>query len=110
MSLKPQNLIQAAEADLRRRRQNIDLQELRDAAKQAGAPFHYAMEEYAFLGEHVRKAKSAKELLLLALMRPRYRAARESPDELELATPKANTRLIYGNGALLVAALRMLGE
>lgn len=85
MSLKPQNLIQAAEADLKRRLRNTEA---------VATTFEY----YAFHKIHVRKAKSAKQLLLLALMsRP-------------LKTQKPNTMRIYGNAGLLVAALRLLGD
>jgi hypothetical protein len=86
MSLKPQNLIQAAEADLKRRGRNKDRYE--------GDP----VEQFAFHREHVRRAKSASHLIVMALMNPAI--ARDSA--------KFNTRLIYGDTALLLQAARMV--
>lgn len=88
--LKPQNIVQAAEADMKRGARN---------AKQAAEAkeFSPCYEEYAFHRKHVRKAHSAHDLMVLALMDP---AAGEK-------TEKPNTKLIYGNAGLLLAAIRM---
>jgi hypothetical protein len=96
MSLKPQNLIQAAEADLKRRLRNTE----------AVATTY---ERYAFHRMHVRRARSAHDLLRLALMSPPMKF---DPEEgtVELTSTKPNTKLIYGNAGLLVAALKLLGD
>jgi hypothetical protein len=84
--LKPRNLIQAAEADLRRRAHNK-----RVYAENLDA----AIETYAFYAPHVRAARDAKHLIEIAI-------ARNSNAAL---TKKKNTRLIYDNVALLREAL-----
>lgn len=86
--LKPQNIVQAAEADMKRAARNA-----RQAAM--SKQFSVTYEEYAFHRDHVRRAETSHDLMLLALMNP------------VVKTKKANTALIYGNGALLVAALRI---
>jgi hypothetical protein len=86
MSLKPINILQAAEADLMRRIRN------REQAQTGKC------EQYAFQREHVRKAKTIKQLLVCSIMDP-------APG---LKSKKKNTLLIYGDGALLVRALRLL--
>lgn len=88
MPLKPQNIVQAAEADMKRARRN---------AEQAAQSKQFAVmyEVYAFHRDHVRKAKSAHDLMLLALMNP------------VVKTKKPNTAMIYGNAGLLVQALRL---
>lgn len=102
MSLKPQNLLQAAEADLRRRRYNVHMAETRGS--------HCGMyEQYAFCAAHVRRAKDVRQLLVMALMQPPPIRMNKKTGEMELATAKVNTKMIYGNGALLVAALKMGG-
>lgn len=83
MSLKPQNIAQAAEADLMRR--------IRNKAATRGD-----WEVFAFHRLHVRKAKSVKGLILLALMDP------------TLKSKKKNTIMIYSNAALLIAAIKGL--
>lgn len=85
MPLKPINIVQAAEADIERAIRNAREAEFRDPQ----------YEEYAFHRKHARKAETAHELILLALMDPMVKTA------------KPNTKLIYGNAALLVAALRL---
>jgi hypothetical protein len=85
MSLKPQNLIQAAQADLKRLARNKD--------RYDGDP----VERFAFHRNHVRRAKSAGHLIVMALMDPAI--ARDSA--------KFNTRLIYGDAGLLAQAARM---
>lgn len=85
MPLKPQNIVQAAEADIARSRHNIEEATYNDPC----------YEPYAFHRKHARRARSAHDLILLALMDP------------AVSTTKANTRLIYGNARLLVAALRL---
>lgn len=89
MGLKPQNIIQAAEADLARARRNAE------EAKTKTPSY----EQYAFHRSHVRKSETSQDLMRLALMNP---SAAEK-------TVKANTRLIYGNAALLLAAIRLPG-
>lgn len=86
MSLLPQNVLQAAEADLMKRIRN------KASAK------HGTFELYAFHREHVRKAKTIRHLLVIALMQP----------QSGLRSKKRNTRLLYSDGALLVMALRLL--
>jgi hypothetical protein len=88
MGLRPQNIVQAAEADMKRGIRN---------AQQAAESKQFApcYEEYAFHRKHVRKAKSAHDLMVLALMDPAVK------------TKKANTAMIYGNATLLLAAIRM---
>lgn len=85
--LKPQNIIQAAAADLVRKRRNAEQANYRD----------HAYEQYAFHRAHVRRATSACGLVLLALM--------DGPAANK--TAKANTRMIYGNARLLVDAMKM---
>jgi hypothetical protein len=85
--LKPQNIIQAAEADLRRINRNAKEAEYQDP--------HY--EHYAFHRKHVHAAKSARELMVLALMNPYVLGN----------TNKANMRLIYGDTRLLIEAIKL---
>ena len=85
MSLKPQNIIQAAQADLARKRRNAARAKERD----------HEYEQYAFHRAHVRRARDARELIRLALMDPWV--ANDSA--------KVNTVLIYNDARLLVAAL-----
>lgn len=87
MPLKPINIVQAAEADIKRSAHNV-------VEAQYDSPQY---EEYAFHRKHARAAETAHELILLALMDP----------NAALKTAKPNTKLIYGDAALLVAALRM---
>jgi len=86
MSLLPQNVLQAAEADLMRRIRNKATAQRR------------TFEPYAFQRDHVRRAKTIRQLLVTALMQP----------QLGLRSKKRNTKLLYGDGALLVRALRLL--
>lgn len=86
MKLKPSSLLQAAEADLKRRRRNA-------AAADAFGTASY--EQFAFHRSHVRKAMDAEDLLVRALMEP----------GLGLASGKYNTRLIYGDGGALLEAI-----
>lgn len=85
--LKPQNIVQAAEEDFKRKRRNGQEAEYADP--------HY--ENFAFHRKHVHAAKSARELLILALMNP----------QVVGKTNKANMRLIYGDAQLLLAAIRI---
>lgn len=85
--LKPQNIIQAAAADLRRKARNAEQAKFQD----------HAYEPYAFHRTHVRRAISARELVLLALM--------DGP--VADKTAKDNTRLIYGNARLLVDTMKL---
>jgi hypothetical protein len=84
--LKPQNIVQAAEADLARRNHNAREAELADPS----------YEPYAFHRLHVRRAGDARELLILALM----------DSGMAAKTAKSNTRLIYGDAGLLLSAIR----
>ena len=85
--LKPQNLIQAAEEDLRKENRNKKEAEYQDAK----------YELYAFHRKHVHAAESARELLVLALMNP----------QVVGETTKDKMKLIYGDGRLLVEAIRL---
>jgi hypothetical protein len=82
--LKPGSIVSAAEQDLRIR------QNKKDDIDEPGRP-------YAFVCSHVRKAKSAGELIELALAHP----------EKGVDSGKYNTRLIYGDQDLLRAALAL---
>lgn len=88
MPLKPINIVQAAEADLKRARHNASEAEYENPQ----------YEHYAFHRRHARRADSAHELILLALMDPCIK------------TVKPNTKLIYGNAGLLVEALRLTSQ
>lgn len=88
MPLKPQNLIQAAEADLKRATRNA---EIAMEAKHRGGTGHY--EQFAFHRDHVRRADTARELIVLALMNP------------NIKTAKPNTKMIYGDATLLFQAV-----
>lgn len=89
-ALKPVNVLQAAQADFGRKRRNAEQAAYRD----------HSYEPYAFHRFHVRKAVDAGDLLVRALMDP----------QPGMASDKFNTRLIYGNGALLVAAIGLSRE
>ena len=86
MSLLPQNVLQAAEADLMRRIRN------KVSARQG------TFELYAFHRSHVRAAKTIEQLVTYALMHP----------QLGLVSHKRNTRVLYSDAVLLVRALRLL--
>ena len=86
--LKPINIVQAAEADLKRIKKNAVEAEYQDP--------HY--EHYAFHRKHVHGAKSARELMIFALMEPHV---------VKPTTNKGNMRLIYGDAALLLAAIKL---
>jgi hypothetical protein len=88
MSLKPQNIVQAAEADLARHARNIKRHKLGDTS---------GMEQFAFHRKHVRRAGSARDLITLALMDPAVAAS----------SIKRNTVLIYSSAGLLVRAARL---
>lgn len=89
MTLKPQNVVQAAEADMKRALRNAE-----QAAK--SKQFSVTYEEYAFHRDHVRRAFDRPHaLILMALMDP------------VVKTKKANTKLLYGNAGLLLQALRL---
>jgi hypothetical protein len=81
MMLKPCSLLRTAEADLVRRGRN--------EATEAGT-----YEHYAFHRKHVKKANTAAELISLAAAEP----------DIGLASAKYNTRLIYSDTELLLAA------
>lgn len=81
ITLKPSSLVQAAQADIARRRRNTD-------------PQTTTFEHYAFHRAHVKKAASAAELISLAAAEP----------DLGSQSAKYNTRLIYSDAELLAAA------
>lgn len=87
MVLKPRNVLQAAEADIKRRRRNI-------------APGAVGYEHYAFHRIHVRRSVDTEDLLVRALMNP-------MPG---LHSAKYNTRLLYANATLLLAAIHLARE
>jgi hypothetical protein len=91
MVLKPSSLVQAAQADMRRRARNAE------TAKTLGTQSY---EPFAFHRTHVRKAVDAEDLLVRALMEP----------GLGRASGKYNTRLIYSNGELLLKAIHLVRE
>lgn len=94
MPLKPQNIVQAAQADMKRAMRN---------AKQAASSKQYkpTYEQYAFHRDHVRRSfNRPADLMLLALMDP----------TIIKKTTKASTRLIYGDARLLVAAIKTTAE
>lgn len=86
--LKPQNIVQAAEEDLRKEKRNSIEAEYADAK----------YEVYAFHRKHVHQARDARELMTLALMNPQVIGN----------TTKDKMRLIYGDTKLLIAAIRLL--
>lgn len=88
MSLRPRNIIQAAKADIARRQRNMHRHQGKLSSQ---------MELYAFYAPHVRKARDAGHLMLLAIAHP-------TPG---LESSKSNTRLIYGDSALLVDAVEV---
>ncbi len=90
MVLKPSSLLATARADLKRWMRNAE-------EAQTQSP---AYEHYAFHRKHVRRATDDVDLLTRALMDP-------VPG---LESGKFNTRLIYGNAGLLLAAIRMTRE
>lgn len=92
MSLRPINILQAAEADLMRRIRN------KGQYLQGMSRPREKFEPYAFHREHVRRAKTIEQLLVIALMQP----------AAGLRSKKRNTKMLYGDGALLVQALRLL--
>ena len=81
-----QKRLQAAEADLQRRQRN-------NAEAKTYRPQY---EQYAFHREHVRRSATVLDLIRLALMNPTLPTKRS----------KKNTRMIYGNAALLLEAIR----
>lgn len=92
MSLKPINIVQAAEADLKRRARNKERHTL---AKQGLTirGYHPEIETYAFLAHHVRRATNVGHLIELAMLNSVPK------------TTKKNTILIYGDIELLANAL-----
>lgn len=90
MILKPSSLVQAAQADMRRRERNA-------SEAQTDNPSY---EPFAFHRTHVRKAVDAEDLLVRALMEP----------GLGRTSGKYNTRLIYSNGELLLKAIHLTRE
>lgn len=86
--LKPQNVLQAADADMRRKELNTD-------------PSRYwPIEPYAFHRRHVRKAQTAVELVELAVANPK----------LGEKSAKRDTKLLYGDVDLLKQAAEIARE
>ena len=79
--LKPNNIIQAAHADLK----------LRDRKEREEAD---ALEPYAFARRHVRRARSIAHLLAMAYFEP-----------LASVTDKRSTLIVYGDRDVLRLAL-----
>lgn len=92
MKLRPANVIQAAQADMKRRMRNSEIGVAR-GDHHAGD----AYEPYAFHRDHVRRAIDPYDLLIRALMDPTR----------GLESDKTNTRLIYRDAALLLQAIKM---
>lgn len=90
MSLRPINILQAAEADLMRR--------IRNKGSMQRGRMRRPFELYAFHRDHVRKARGVCDLLVTALMQP----------AVGLRSKKRNTKMLYGDGELLVKTLRLL--
>jgi hypothetical protein len=92
MGLKPQNIVQAPQADFRRLETNKHGNRLRKGVK---------LEEFAFHRKHVRRAKGdVKALINLAIADP----------QLGETSGKKNTRLIYSDLPLLFEVLRGLSQ
>jgi hypothetical protein len=90
MSLKPQNIVHAAEADLKRKARN----------KERVLEGDYSYEQYAFHRLHVRKSNTAHDLIKWAIAEP----------GIGKPSAKRNTRLIYGDMELLTEAMRSFAE
>lgn len=90
VKLKPSSVVQAAQADMRRRERNA-------VEAQTDTPSY---EQFAFHRDHVRKAVDPQDLLIRALMEPGR----------GLASAKYNTRLIYGDAGVLLAAIHSIRE
>jgi len=96
MELKPSSILAAAEKDLQRRVDNLQLCKV--SVDNSGYPFQF--QRFAFLAPHVRAAKSAADLL--------RRALRDAEDGGRgILSHKRMTRLIYGQPDLLRAALEL---
>lgn len=90
VDLKPQNIVQAAEADMKRRARNAE----------EATSYAPRYERYAFHRLHVIKAIDAHDLIIRAVQ----------DQELGISSGKFNTRLIYGNGDLLREAAMMTAK
>lgn len=88
MVLKPSSVRAAAAEDIRRRDRNREKTEVGDLE----------YEQFAFHRRHVSRSENANDLMVLALMDPA--PGRQSG--------KLNTRLLYSDSALLLAAIRGL--
>lgn len=88
--LTPSCIVSVAERDLASRRHNVVFAAYNKAGGEEGEP----MLRYAFLGKHVRRAKSAAHLIALALA---HGAA--------MASTQLNTIRLYGDRAALQGAL-----
>lgn len=90
MPLKPQNIVHAAEDDLKRKARN----------KERVLEGDHNYEQYAFHRLHVRKSNAAHDLIKWAIAEP----------SIGNASAKRNTRLIYGDTELLTEAMRSFAE
>lgn len=89
MQLKPSSIVTAAERDISRKFQNA-----------VAAKLEEPTEPYAFCSKHVKKSSTAIELVRNAL----------SDLTVGQKSGKLMTRVIYGEEALLRAALELLNE
>ena len=97
--LKPQNLVQAAQADIARRKINAEL-----AAKRKEHPsvLFPPYEPYALMKEHVRAGDGVFGVLALALERA------ERIKRQEVDPPKKRlSKIIYGDPSLIRDALNL---
>lgn len=104
MGLKPQNIVQAAQADLERRERNRD----RVPDEHGWAIRNDAMEPYAFHRKHVRVADSVRDLIKRAAENPEIAVPKTRDDEP--LTTKRNTIIIYSDVPLLKRALALVTE
>lgn len=99
MSLKPQNLVQAAKADLARRERNRGRYPFTDPLIDG------PMEPYAFHRKHVSKAENVRDLLVRAANNPSV-AVPETRDDKPV-TAKRETAIIYGDTDLIRRAIEL---
>jgi len=91
--LRPRNLVQAAQADIQRRKRNQEI-----AEKQWQIPY----EQYAFLKEHVKNGDGTFGILAMALEHSRKVIANP-----ELRPKKRLARIIYTDPELIADALAL---
>jgi len=97
--LKPQNLVQAAQADIARRRTNAELAVKR---KEHPSVLFPPYERYVFLKEDVRAGDGVFGILALALERAKKLQLQEvNPPKKRLS------KIIYGDPSLIRDALKL---